>query len=112
LVALFLVVSALGVRIVNLEESPGIGLLVLLILAVVGYGAPAFFLLGRTGRFPTPEDTLYVRSTLMVRPETEPAGLTFSWRNQGTADLFFEANNKAAEGQVVKVADKIDEGET
>lgn len=106
LVAMLLVVLALGVRLVNLQESPGIGLLVLLILGVVGYGVPAFFLLGRSSRFPPPADALYVRSTLIVLPEAEPAGLTFSWRNPGFADLFFETNNKAAAGLVVQVADQ------
>lgn len=106
LVALLLVISTLGVGIVNLQEDPGIGALVLLILAVVGYGVPAFFLLGRSNRFPPPADALYVRSTLVIYPEVEPAGLTFSWRNQGFADLFYDSNSKAVEGPVVQVSDQ------
>jgi hypothetical protein len=111
LIAMLLVVLALGVHIVNLRESPGIGVLVLLILAVVGYGAPAFFLLGRSSRFPPPADALYVRSTLVVSPEADPPGMTFSWRNQGFADLFHESNSKAVEGPVVEVAEQTDEVE-
>ena len=111
LVALLLVISALGVRLVNLQEGPGIGALVLLILAVVGYGAPAFFLLGRSSRFPPPADALYVRSTLILRPVAEPAGLSFEWRNQGYADLFHEANNKVVTGPAVQVATPTESGE-
>jgi hypothetical protein len=111
LIALLLVISALGVRLVNLQEGPGIGALVLLILAVVGYGAPALFLLGRSSRFPPPADSLYVRSTLILRPVTEPAGLSFEWRNQGFAALFHEANNKVVTGPAVQVATQTESGE-
>ena len=111
LVALLLVISALGVRLVNLQESSGIGVLVLLILAIVGYGGPAFFLLGRSSRFPPPADALYVRSTLILRPVAEPAGLSFEWRNQGFADLFHEANNKVVTGPAVQVATQTESGE-
>jgi hypothetical protein len=106
LIAMFLVVFALAVHLVNLGESPGLGILLLLILAVVGYGVPAFFLLGRSGRFPPPDDALFVRSTLVVSPEADPPGMTFSWRNQGFAELFHEANNKATEGPVLEIAEQ------
>ncbi len=110
LVAMLLVVFALVLGI--LQELPGVGVLVLLILAVVGYGVPAFILLGRSSRFAPPDDALYVRSTLVVSPEADPPGMMFSWRNQGFADLFHEANSKAVEGPVVEVADQIDEDES
>lgn len=104
LVALMLVITA-GVGLWSFLGSSGIRVLVLLILAVVGYGIPAFFLLGRSTRFPTPTDALFVRSTLIVQPMSDPPGLMFSWRNKGSAELFFESNNKAVEGPIVEVAD-------
>jgi hypothetical protein len=110
LVALMLVITA-GVGLWSFLGSSGIRVLVLLILAVVGYGIPAFFLLGRSTRFPTPTDALFVRSTLIVQPMSDPPGLMFSWRNKGSAELFFESNNKAVEGPVVEVADPIDADE-
>lgn len=105
LAALLLVISTLALGIVDLGEAPGVGVLVLLILAVVGYGVPAFFLLGRSNRFPPPADALFVRSTLIINTEAEPAGLTFSWRNRGFAELFHETNSKAAQGPVLQVSD-------
>jgi hypothetical protein len=108
LVAVLLVVLSLGFRLVSLGESPWVGILVLVILAIIGYGVPAFILLGRSSRFPPPDDALFVRSTLIVHPEVDPPGMTFSWRNQGFADLFHDSNSKAVEGPVAEVAEQTD----
>jgi hypothetical protein len=105
---LLLVVVGLLARV---QQLPGVGVVLLFILAVIGYGAPAFFLLGRSGRFPPPADALFVRSTLIVRPEADPPGMTFSWRNQGFADLFHESNSKAVEGSVVEITEEVDQDE-
>jgi hypothetical protein len=110
LVAILLIIYALAPG-VKLWESTGIGVLVLFLLAIVGYGVPAYILLGRASRLPPPDDALFVRSTLIVSPEADPPGMTFSWRNPGFADLFHESNSKVVAGPVVRVAEQIDTDE-
>ena len=105
LIALVLLVVALALGVNPLEEGL-IGVMILVILAVVGYTAPAMFLLNRIGPYPISEDAAYVRSTLIVPEEVQSLETAFEWRNQTYAERFHQSNEEYSLGKVVKVKDR------
>ncbi len=107
LIALLLVVGALALSVVTASDLLTLGFL-LVVLAALGYTAPALFLLSRAGRHPPPPDARYVRTTLLIPVEDRGLEIPFEWRNRGYAERFLEANRDLATGGVVEVKDRLD----
>jgi hypothetical protein len=110
LVAMLLVVVALATRLVDFQESIGLDLAILLVLAAMGYIIPAAFLLIRASHFPQPEDSKYVESTLRVPADTEGSETAFEWRNRTYARRFVAANQEQAVSGAIKVHEREYEG--
>jgi hypothetical protein len=98
LVGLAVVVGALALNLVSFDGNPLGSLALLGGLAVLAYAIPAVALVGRAGRAPLPPDTLFVRTTLLVRGSPLSPETIFAWRNAGYAETFFQANSSAAVG--------------
>jgi hypothetical protein len=105
LIALISMVAALALGLKPLEEGP-LGILILVILAVLGYTLPVIVLLNRIGPFPISEDSAYVRSTLLVPSEVQGLETAFEWRNKTYAERFHQANHEITVGQIIKVKDR------
>jgi hypothetical protein len=106
LISMIMVVGGLAARLVNLREDPLISLIVLGILAVIGFAFPAIFLLGRTGQFMPPPDAAYVRSTLLVPDDSQGLETAFEWRSEGYAARFRQSNAQMAVSSVIPVKDR------
>jgi hypothetical protein len=105
LIALASAVAALALGLKPLEEGP-LGILILVILAVLGYTLPVIVLLNRIKGYPVSEDAAYVRSTLLVPSESQGLETAFEWRNETYAERFHQANHEITVGQIVKVKDR------
>lgn len=105
LIALGAVVVALALGLNPLEEG-ALGILILVMLAALGYALPVIVLLNRIGPFPISEDAAYVRSTLFIPSEVQGLETAFEWRNQTYAERFHQANHEIAVGQIAKVKDR------
>jgi hypothetical protein len=105
LTALGFTVAALALGLKPLEEGP-LGILILVILAVLGYSLPVIVLLNRIRGYPVSEDAAYVRSTLLVPSEAQGLETAFEWRNETYAERFHQANHEITVGQIVKVKDR------
>ena len=105
LIALISMVAALALGLKPLEEGP-LGILILVILAVLGYTLPVIVILNRIGPYPTSEDAAYVRSTLLIPSEVQGLETAFEWRNKTFAERFHQANHEITVGQIVKVKDR------
>ncbi|MGB2895345.1 MAG: hypothetical protein WBB65_04175 [Anaerolineales bacterium] len=103
---MLLVVGALALDVINPRDLQLFDLFILAILFIVGYAAPAFFLLGRVGKYLPPASALYVRSTLLVPQETQGLETAFEWRNAEYAERFFEANEAHTLGKASKIKDR------
>ncbi len=104
--AMLLVVAALALDLVDPRDLQLTDMFILAILFIVGYTAPALFLLGRVGKYPPPASATYVRSTLLVPKETQGLETAFEWRNREYAERFFEANVAHTLGQISKIKDR------
>ena len=91
---------------VDLQEQPQIGILILGILAILGFSIPAYVLLGRIRPYPPPPDAAYVRSTLLVPEDIQGLETAFEFRNQSYAELFHAANEAATLGKLTQVKDR------
>jgi hypothetical protein len=96
-------IGSIALRLVDLSSDPIAGALILAILASLGYALPLLLLLGRAGRLPLPEDSIYVRTTLLIPRDVEGLATAFEWRNSGFARAFHEANAGDAIGGVVEI---------
>jgi hypothetical protein len=104
IVGLALVVVAIGLDFINMDRNAAVGLLLVGIIAGIGYLLPVGFLLERTKRIPPLRESYLVRSTLSIRAPDEPAAETlFDFRNQDYANLFWESNPKVALGNVREI---------
>lgn len=106
LVAMVLVVGSLAFRLVDFQGNLLLDLIVLLILAGMGYIIPAVFLLVRASRYPRPEDAKFVESTLTIPADTEGAEVAFEWRNSSYAHQFRQVNEEIAASDVMKVRER------
>jgi hypothetical protein len=104
---MILVVGALALNLINPRDLGIVDLFLGLILLIVGYGGPAFFLLNRVGNFLPPVDARYVRRTLLIPSETQGLETAFEWRNKEYAQRFLEANQANTLGNVTSVKDRI-----
>jgi hypothetical protein len=106
LVALALVLIALGTGLIAGLENLLLAAFLLIILAVLGFGIPALILLARCNNYPPPSDAVFVLSTLYI-PPSSPANTTiFDWRNRGYAELFYRANRNQSLEPVQKIEDQ------
>ncbi|NIM96243.1 MAG: hypothetical protein GTO18_21305 [Anaerolineales bacterium] len=104
--ALILIVVTILTNIVNLAEDPITSIVILLALAILGFGIPATILISRSKRYPPPRDAAYVLTTLIVSSAGE--NLTaFEWRNRGYAELFRQVNRQSTVDGVTLIKDHI-----
>jgi hypothetical protein len=107
IVGMILVVGALALDVINPLDLGIADLFLGLILLIVGYGGPAYFLLNRVGNYLPPVDARYIRTTLLIPSETQGLETAFEWRNNEYAQRFHDANTGAALGNVTEVKDRI-----
>jgi hypothetical protein len=107
IVGMVLVVGALALDIIDPRNLGVVDLFLGLILLIVGYGGPAYFLLNRVGNYLPPADARYVRTTLLVPSETQGLETAFEWRNQEYARRFHDANQANVLGGVTTVKDRL-----
>lgn len=107
IVGMVLVVGALALDIINPRDLSMVDFFLGLILLIVGYGGPAYFLLNRVGNYLPPVDARYVRTTLLVPQETQGLETAFEWRNQEYAQRFHDANQPNVLGNVTSVKDRM-----
>jgi hypothetical protein len=105
LVAMVLLVAALAFG-VDFQEQPLVSVLILAVLAAVGYAIPVLILLGRVGYYAPPPDAAYVRSTLLVPTDIQGLETAFEWRNQAYAERFYESNKDSTLGKLTPVKDR------
>jgi len=111
LVALGLLVVALAVGLIDpARVGVGAAVVFMLILIVVGYAAPAVFLLGRAGRFPPTDDGRYVRTTLTIPEDSQGLETAYEWRNARYAEQFYQSNRERALAGVVAIKDRTRTG--
>ena len=104
LVGLALVVVALGLGVVDFNRGIGFGLLMLGIIASVGYVLPLGLLLPRTKNAPPLVDAQLIKTTLRVQPPEKRAAETlFEFRNEDYAQLFLKSNPISAVTPVEKL---------
>ncbi len=106
LFALILVAGALALRLVTFREALLLDLLIIVILAVLGYTLPLLLLMGRAGRVPPPQDALYVRTTLVIPVTRGDLDTTFEWRNRLYAERFLRENADHSVGGVMRITDR------
>ncbi len=107
LIALGLLVAFLLTGLVDVSSDPLVGGLIIAILLALGYSLPALVLLGRVGRFPPPPDAVYVRSTLLIAPDSTGLETAFEWRNRHYAELFYQANLERISGAITPIKDRL-----
>ena len=107
IVGMVLVVGALALDLIDPRNLGIVDLFLGLILFIVGYGGPAYFLLNRVGGYLPPVDARYVRTTLLVPSETQGLETAFEWRNSEYAQRFHDANASNTLGNISGVKDRI-----
>jgi hypothetical protein len=103
LFAMIVIVGSLAIGVVDLTEDLLFSAMFLGILAVLGYGIPALFLLSRAGRGPRPADAVFVRTTVQIPIEGTAMEVPFDWRNRRYAELFYNANREWATAGVTTI---------
>ncbi len=104
LVAALLIVGAIVVSWIDINDFDAVDLLILATLGMVGYGVPLILLLNRYSRIPLSHDAKFVRSTLRIQ---EAEGISFAWRNRGYAELFSAANANLVVGKLVRESESV-----
>lgn len=110
LVALGVLVAFLLTGWVDVSADPLAGGLIIVILLALGYSFPALVLLTRLGKVPPPADAVYVRSTLLIEPDSTGLETAFEWRNRHYAELFYQANRERVSGAITPVKDRLAAG--
>jgi len=105
IVALVAIIAPLLFGIVDFQTNAFLSVIVLLVLAVLGFSIPLLLLLSRASNFPPPRDAAFVLSTLLVH-ESGPDLTEFEWRNHGYAELFRQVNIENVNGNLETVADR------
>ena len=106
LIAVLAVIVTFVLGLVNLSENLVPGLIVLLIVAVLGFAVPLLIGLTIAGKYPPPRDAAFVLSTLLVNESGEDQ-TEFEWRNSGYAELFRQVNQENAIGEVKQIQDRV-----
>lgn len=100
LVAVVVLVLGLAFGLVNLQSTSIPNLLILLVLAAIGYAVPAVILFGRIQDLPVTPEMHYIQSTLIVPSNAQGLETAFEWRNPLYAQRFAELNQQNVVGQV------------
>jgi hypothetical protein len=104
-VGLLLMVVTLATGVINLQEDLLLGLGILGLIALLGFGIPAIILLSRASRFPPPRDAVFVLTTLLIQ-ETADDLTQFEWRNPGYGEFFRQVNRNSVEGGLQAIKDR------
>jgi hypothetical protein len=107
LVALIAVVATLAFRLVDLNADLGTSVIVLLVVAILGFTFPFLISMMLNKRYPMPPDAAFVFSTLLVFDAGEEI-TQFEWRNPGYAELFRQVNQNNVLGGLQVVKDRTD----
>ncbi len=105
LVAMVFLVAALAWG-VDLQENPFPSLIILAVLALIGFFVPAYFLLNRIVPTPPSPNAAYIRSTLLIPDDAQGLETAFEFRNKEYAEQFFVANDIFTLGKPVQVKDR------
>ena len=105
LVMMVLLVAALAWGL-DLQEDPISGVIIIGILALVGYFVPSYFLLRRIKPSPPSPNAAYIRSTLLIPDDAQGLETAFEFRNKDYAQQFFEANEFVTLGKPIQVKDR------
>jgi ribosomal protein S27E len=97
LVMMVLLVAALAWGL-DLQEDPISGVIIIGILALVGYFVPSYF--------PPSPNAAYIRSTLLIPDDAQGLETAFEFRNKDYAQQFFEANEFVTLGKPIQVKDR------
>ncbi|MEW6569236.1 MAG: hypothetical protein AB1449_13945 [Chloroflexota bacterium] len=106
LIALGLLVGFLAIGLVDVRGDLLVAGLIITILLALGYSLPAILLLGRVARMPPPPDAVYVRTTLIIPPNSTDLETGFEWRNRHYAELFYQANLERITGAITPIKDR------
>jgi transcription elongation factor Elf1 len=90
----------------DLQEDPIRGFIIILILGLVGYFVPSYFLLKRIKPSPPSPNSAYIRSTLLIPDDAQGLETAFEFRNKEYAEQFFTANETFTLGKPVQVKDR------
>ena len=105
LIAMIAVVVTLVLGLVDFGENLTSSIIILLVVAVLGFSVPLMIGLARAGGYPPPRDAAIVLSTLLVNEAGDDL-TEFEWRNPGYAELFRQVNQDKAVGEVTPVKDR------
>ena len=105
LVMMLVLVAALAWGL-DLQEDPISGFIIILILGLIGYFVPSYFLLRRIKPSPPSPNAAYIRSTLLIPDDAQGLETAFEFRNSGYAEQFFAANDIFSLGKPVQVKDR------
>jgi hypothetical protein len=100
LVAVVVLVLGLAFGLVNLQSTSIPNLMILLILAAIGYAVPAVILFGRIQDLPVTPEMHYIQTTLIIPSGAQGLETAFEWRNPLYAQKFAEINQQNVVGQV------------
>lgn len=105
LIALIAIVITLVLGIIDFSENLTSSIIILLIVAVLGFSVPLLIGLSRASGYPPPRDAAIVLSTLLVNESGDDL-TEFEWRNPGYAELFRQVNQDKTVGNVTPVKDR------
>jgi hypothetical protein len=106
LISVIAIAVTIILHVVNLSENLPSGLIILLIVAILGFAVPLLISLNWANRYPPPRDAAFVLSTLLVNDAGEDL-TEFEWRNPGYAELFRQVNQESATGEVKPIQDRV-----
>ncbi|MGD8552416.1 MAG: hypothetical protein PVG02_02050, partial [Anaerolineales bacterium] len=112
IIGMAFVVGALAFRLVSPANMRLADWFILLILFIIGFAGSAILLLSRINNYPPPMDAAYVRTTLLIPSETQGLETAFEWRNEEYAQRFYEANQSNVLGNITRVKDRLNLGES
>jgi hypothetical protein len=103
LAAVVVLVLGLVFGLVNLQSTSIPNLMILLVLAAIGYAIPAVILFGRIQDLPVTPEMHYIQTTLIVPNEAQGLETAFEWRNPLYAQRFAELNQQNVVGSVSQI---------
>jgi hypothetical protein len=103
LMAVIVLVLGLVFGLVNLQSTSIPNLMILLVLAAIGYAIPAVILFGRIQDMPITPEMHYIQTTLIVPTGAQGLETAFEWRNPLYAQRFAELNQQNVVGAVSQI---------
>jgi len=102
---LFMLLVLILTGVLTKMPNPLYSVMTVLMVAILGFTIPTFFLYERSRRLPPPADAIFVRTTLFIPPDPPENGILLDWRNRGYAELFFRTNRSNINGNVMDIPD-------